>query len=152
MLMLLCIPGSHWLRTELWLTKNFDEVCLWKLFLGICSHVGKRSRKRGNEFYLASTLLSAPTLWRQQAGHPASVFLIPSDVGKLFAALLHSLTFSIPLERLGSLVTVMSNTCGTEQANADQHTHTQWIGDGEQRQPEPHWSFPLCMRINSSET
>ncbi|KAI4830103.1 hypothetical protein KUCAC02_001756, partial [Chaenocephalus aceratus] len=36
-----------------------------------------------------------------QASHAASVFLIPSDVGKLFAYPLESLTFSSSPERLG---------------------------------------------------
>lgn len=114
---------------EFWLC-----VCLWKLFLGICA---EQSQKREIfqthfwGFYLASTLRSAPTLWRQRAGHPASVFLIPSDVGKLFASPLYSLTFSISPERLGSLVTVMSNTCGTEQARVNQHTHIERMEDGE---------------------
>lgn len=88
-------------------------------------------------FCLAPTLYSAPTLWRQQASHPASVFLIPSDVGKLFASQLWILTLSISLKGLDCFVIVISNTCGTDQDKTDEHTHTRWG----RRQPEPRWTF-----------
>lgn len=47
-------------------------------------------------------------------------FSFRPDVGKLLASPLCSLTFSISPERLASLVAVMSNTCGTSAASADQ--------------------------------
>lgn len=67
--------------------KNLEGyVNVW----GEVSNGQKRENFKGRfEFFfvhcLHPVLCSAPTLWRQQANHPASVFLIPSDVGKLFA-------------------------------------------------------------------
>lgn len=87
-------------------------------------------------FYLASTLCSAPTLWRQQASHPASVFLIPSDVGKLLASpLLVSDILHLPREAgqpCRSNVKHMWNRPGHEQTNTHTHTNTQH-GGGQNR-------------------
>lgn len=99
---------------------------------------------------LASALCSAPTLWRQRPDQPASVFLIPSDVGKLLASPLCSLTFSISPERLGSLVTVISNTCGTTHTHTYKHTHSHDKGWG-CRHPKPHCSFSAWVQIAGLE-
>lgn len=96
-------------------------------------------------FNLASTLCSAPTLWRRR---PVSVFLIPSRCWEAvrFSALVSDI---LHLSREAgqpchSNVKHMWNRAGQSRPAC---THS-----GQSRRwPEPHWSFPLRMRTNSEK-
>lgn len=142
-------------------------MCVNMLFLGASLHFlsgyahmsGSKKSGRGIfhthlGFYLASTLCSAPTLWRQPASHPASVFLIPSRCWEAvrFSALVSDI-LHLPREAgqpCHSNVKHMWNRPGQSRPT---HTQTHRTEDGEgRRRPEPHWSFPLCIRVNSGET